>query len=109
MIQWFRDLRSEQVLTGYNESDWDSLIQKVSESSINGENLRQIKRDDLVLLNVKKLGPQIALLDRIEHLNQSFRSPEGSRTRMSNDHKIFQKLLYLNSNSFLACYLLSLR
>ncbi len=73
VIQWFRDLRSEQVLTGYKESEWDSLIQKVSDNSINGENLRNFKREDLELLGVKRLGPQRALLDRIEQLKQ----PEG--------------------------------
>jgi hypothetical protein len=83
VIQWFTDLRSGQVLAGYNESDWDRLIQNVRDNLINGENLRNFKREDLQLLDVKLLGPQRTLLDRIEHLNRSFRSPEGSLTLMS--------------------------
>ncbi len=77
VIEWFTGLRSEPAFDEYQESDWQNLFEKVRSHSITVDVLRTFKREDLTVLDVKLLGPQRAILNRIEDLNRSFRFPKG--------------------------------
>jgi len=78
VIEWFRNLRTEPAFKAYPESEWESLIKKVGSNLITGDVLRTFKREHLERLDVKLLGPQTALLNRIDDLDRSFRSSEGT-------------------------------
>ena len=77
VIDWFENLRKENVLQGYDESAWNELIRLVSENSITWNNLLSFAREDLTLLVIVGIGPQRTILDKIEELKRSNAEGEG--------------------------------
>jgi hypothetical protein len=75
VIDWFENLRKENALQGYDESDWNELIRSLSENLITWNNLLSLTREDLIALGITLIGPQRTILDKIEELNRS--NPKG--------------------------------
>jgi hypothetical protein len=77
VIIWFENLRKENVLLGFDDSQWEKLIQNLTENFINGDNLLSLTSENLYTLGITRIGPQRTLLDKIEEIKRSILHAEG--------------------------------
>ena len=83
VIEWFKNLRKENLLSGYDASQWEKIIRSVADNFINGTHLLSLTSENLSSLGISQIGPQKTILGNIDEIKRSIRPEEGYAERQS--------------------------
>ncbi len=77
VIEWFENLRKENLMSGYDASQWEKIVQTVTDNFINGDHLLSLTRENLSLIGITQIGPQKTILGKIDEIKRSISLEEG--------------------------------